>query len=153
MEKQCFKCGRVLALTEFYKHPQMADGHFNKCKQCSRKDNVENRNNKREYYIQYDKNRANTPERAKAREEYRKTDKGKKAIYNSVKNYRAKHPERQKIYRDCLKKLDNPHICSNCGSDILVEAHHNDYSKPFEVVWLCRKCHRNWHKTNNFRLT
>jgi hypothetical protein len=33
-----------------------------------------------------------------------------------------------------------PESCSACGAK--AEAHHNDYSKPLEVVWLCRKHHR-----------
>lgn len=30
-------------LTEFYKHPQMGDGHLGKCKKCTRKDSDERR--------------------------------------------------------------------------------------------------------------
>ena len=33
-----------------------------------------------------------------------------------------------------------PEPCSACGAK--AEAHHNDYDKPLEVVWLCRKHHR-----------
>lgn len=32
-----------------------------------------------------------------------------------------------------------------CGCEI-VEAHHEDYSKPLEVIWLCRECHLELHK-------
>lgn len=35
--------------------------------------------------------------------------------------------------------------CEVCG-EIKVEAHHKDYNKPYEVVWLCRKHHMEWHK-------
>jgi len=35
--------------------------------------------------------------------------------------------------------------CEVCGS-FHVEAHHNDYSKPLEVHWLCRKHHLDLHK-------
>jgi hypothetical protein len=34
--------------------------------------------------------------------------------------------------------------CSICGEK--AEAHHEDYSKPLEVIWLCRKHHFELHK-------
>ena len=36
--------------------------------------------------------------------------------------------------------------CTKCGSVIRVQAHHEDYSKPFDVVWLCEMCHKETHK-------
>lgn len=32
--------------------------------------------------------------------------------------------------------------CSICGGTNHIEAHHEDYSKPLEVIWLCPKHHR-----------
>lgn len=32
--------------------------------------------------------------------------------------------------------------CSDCGSLNLLDRHHSDYSKPEDVVILCRQCHR-----------
>lgn len=46
MTKTCFKCNRTLELLQFYKHPQMADGHLNKCKDCTRLDSEQNRKKK-----------------------------------------------------------------------------------------------------------
>ena len=35
--------------------------------------------------------------------------------------------------------------CSVCG-DSSTEAHHEDYDKPFEVMWLCMEHHQEFHK-------
>lgn len=37
--------------------------------------------------------------------------------------------------------------CSQCGAP-KSEGHHEDYSKPFEVQWLCRPCHRALHRSS-----
>lgn len=34
--------------------------------------------------------------------------------------------------------------CLLCG-DPKAQAHHPDYSKPYEVIWLCRGCHTSNH--------
>ena len=37
--------------------------------------------------------------------------------------------------------------CEKCGNPKVV-AHHCDYNKPFEVMWLCRIHHAEWHYHN-----
>lgn len=37
--------------------------------------------------------------------------------------------------------------CEFCDATERVEAHHRDYNKPYEVMWLCFACHRAHHKT------
>jgi DNA-binding transcriptional regulator YiaG len=39
-------------------------------------------------------------------------------------------------------KLTRPTHCAQCLAEAFVEASHRDYSKPLEVAWLCRPCHR-----------
>lgn len=34
--------------------------------------------------------------------------------------------------------------CEVCGS-LRVEAHHEDYTAPLSVTWLCRRHHKLWH--------
>ena len=63
-----------------------------------------------------------------------------------------KFPEKRKAVTKIMhliqeRKITKPTICSKCGkSDYRIEAHHPDYSKPTEVIWLCAKCHRRLHQ-------
>jgi lysozyme len=34
--------------------------------------------------------------------------------------------------------------CEVCGS-LIVEAHHDDYEKPYDITWLCKKHHQEHH--------
>lgn len=64
------------------------------------------------------------------------------------RRYYERHPikaEARKIYRYALrtgKLVKGP--CSVCGS-LEVDGHHEDYTKPLEVVWLCKSHHRDAH--------
>lgn len=62
----------------------------------------------------------------------------------NAKKYRV---SRKKVYI-ALKngKLIKPNKCTLCFSDGKVEAHHPDYEKPLEVVWLCKSCHGKVHR-------
>ena len=59
---------------------------------------------------------------------------------------------RRKHYAYCSRQVRNavsrgdiiiPYRC-DCG-DLAREAHHDDYSKPLEVEWYCKRCHRKLH--------
>lgn len=74
-----------------------------------------------------------------------------------MKTNRKKHSElteEQKLKANCRSYL-NVYLkrgkiikgnCIKCNSTEKVEAHHHDYTKPLDVIWLCRICHLNEHK-------
>lgn len=37
-EKECFKCNKILPISDFYSHKGMLDGHLNKCISCTKND-------------------------------------------------------------------------------------------------------------------
>ena len=43
-----------------------------------------------------------------------------------------------------------PKSCEKCNRYIPLHAHHDDYSKPLDVRFLCSRCHWNWHKKNGY---
>ena len=132
-EKICFKCGTKKPLTEFYKHPQMADGHLNKCKECNKLDSKKDYRNNIDEKIAYDKKRNATQERRDAAREKQR----KHRAENPLK-YKARTAVGNAIRDGRLKRKP----CVYCESEERVQAHHKDYSKPLEVVWVCFKCHR-----------
>lgn len=129
--KVCFKCEAELPITNFYKHPAMGDGYLGKCKACTRYDVRQNRAAKRDYYNAYDRERSKNPERIK-----------------SIRNSRERHKHRASVavHNAVRRGKMSKRPCEVCGAS-KVEAHHTDYSKPLEVMWLCRKHHAQIHRT------
>ena len=62
-EKKCFICKEVKPLTEYYKHSAMADGHLNKCKECTKEYVKKYRVSNIEKVRAYDRERGKRPKR------------------------------------------------------------------------------------------
>ena len=149
--KVCFKCNIEKPLSGYYRHKAMADGHLNKCKECTKKDSHKHRAENLERVRAYDRNRPNRAERIKKQSEYHKTDKGKEVSLTGMRNYRKANPDRYKA--NCAVsnavrdgRLKRPSLCSKCLIECKPHAHHDDYSKPLSVRWLCVGCHHEFHK-------
>ena len=134
----CFKCKEEKGLEEFYKHSQMTGSHLNKCKTCTCADVRKNRRDSpraREYdrrrFHENPERRAYTIRRATERKaEHPEKYRCHYALTNAVRDGRIKKPDR----------------CSRCNEKASrIEGHHDDYSKPLEVVWLCPLCHRRYY--------
>jgi hypothetical protein len=134
--KECFKCKTIKPLQEFYKHPMMGDGHLNKCKECNKNDVTANRNKNIEKIRAYDRARGKIPERIKANTEV-------------TRAWRAEDRRRTYSHNMVARAIRNGSLfrlpCVRCGEAKSV-AHHEDYDKPLEVIWLCQPCHKQRHK-------
>jgi len=151
--KICFKCGLAKTRSCFYKHGQMGDGLMGKCKDCTKLDVKAHREANIDYVRQYDKARAALPERVEARKLYSQTASGKasgtKAKNQWRRNNRIKALAISKAnYAVLSGKLQRQTVCEKCGTNGRMHKHHDDYSKPLAIRWLCAMCHTLWHKEN-----
>jgi hypothetical protein len=66
----------------------------------------------------------------------------------ATRNTRENHPERDYARYQVAYALRSGRLhrqpCEVCSSE-RVQAHHDDYSKPLEVRWLCRPHHQKHH--------
>ena len=134
--KECFKCKAVKPLKEFYRHQHMADGHLNKCKDCTKRDVGEHREKNLERIRQYDRDRAKNKDRiqlsAALTKKWRAEDRRRSAAHSAV----ARAIRSGALVRE---------PCKTCGSVESV-GHHEDYDKPLEVIWMCAPCHVRHHQ-------
>jgi hypothetical protein len=71
----------------------------------------------------------------------------------ATKAWEKRNPEKRRAHwavKAALRTgaLVKPDACLKCGTG-QTEAHHPDYSKPLEVVWLCRPCHGIEHRSRS----
>lgn len=133
MQKRCFKCKKIKPIDEFYTHSQMADGHLNKCKKCTKTyEKIRRRTpGMRERILKYDVERAKRPERKKQALEYQR---------NRRRNYPGKDRARNAVSNALRDGRIVRGPCEVCGGK--AQAHHEDYRRPLHVRWLCFKHHR-----------
>jgi hypothetical protein len=96
----------------------------------------------------------NSKNRLKVRE-YTK-ERNKKPEYKLKRNERyGKSRKECDIFKDRARKiarcavrsgyLTRPDKCEVCMKECKPHGHHEDYSKPLDVQWLCRICHNHKH--------
>ena len=122
--KLCSKCGIDKPRNEFHQRTKSKDGYASWCKQC--KHNWK-----------------------------RNTDAGIKYKRKSKSKWSKNNREKANAHLIvCLavktgKLIREP--CNVCGNNTDIHGHHENYDKPLDVIWLCRKCHRILHDKTKAR--
>lgn len=125
--KKCIRCDNDKELNDFYAHPQMQDGHLNKCKECCKKEadirKKKLRNNSEDFCEK---------ERLRSIERYHRL------------NYKEIQFEQKKL------KLYVNGTYKNLSRDLKLpsdkNAHHWNYNLVEDVIILDKKFHRFLHR-------
>lgn len=136
MKKKCSFCKRHKNKNQFNKDKTTRDGLRYICKDCNlelvRSWRKRNRDKDRQY-----------------QKDYFSSEKGKLAKKRANKKLRAKRPVAIRanaiVNRAVNKGLISKRPCEICQSDDRVQKHHDDYSKPLDVRWLCYLHHKQVH--------
>lgn len=137
MTKICFKCKLPKDVSEFYTHKGMTDGHLGKCKECAKQDSINHRCQNLPRIREYDRKRGTTQKRIKEN-----TKRNRVRRLNDPVKYKAQTKLGNAVTSGKIKK---PKQCERCGRRGKLHGHHEDYSKPFDVIWLCPICHKTKH--------
>lgn len=133
MNKLCRSCHIFKPVEQFYRDKNRLDGRWVYCKDCDRIKLRSRRLKNIETFKLKDK---------KYHAKHRKEISVKRSAYNN------KNPEKVRarfIVKGAILKgwlIKSP--CLVCG-DVKSQAHHEDYNKPLDVVWLCPLHHRRLH--------
>jgi len=138
VEKRCTKCGETKTVKCFGRNRLTIDGLAHWCKECYM---VYRAKHKNEVYL---RNRA-----------YFQTPRGKEAqkIADAKRRMKAGVVAKKAAYNTLKRAVESgavarPDTCSRCGNTPIrgsIQGHHNDYTKPLEVVWFCQSCHKAAH--------
>lgn len=140
MNKTCTACDKSLPLDSFTKNAATDDGYSYRCRSCQRQSRIDKGLQKPSGWAR------KTADMAEYRRAWREAHPG--YFYAKKEEWLSRRPERRRV-KDAVryalktgKLVRQP--CHVCGLE-KAEAHHPDYSRPLDVVWLCRPHHLEVH--------
>ena len=168
---QCIECGEHKSGCEFYYDPSVSALSSKKCKSCTGKYFSNKRKENKIANLSTEEAAACKTccicKQSKPKHNFFKSNSVKSGVVSRCKecwkitnkydrstsikyNYasRKASPEKHKAREMLSTAIRSGRVermpCVVCGM-IYSEGHHDDYSKPFDVVWLCRKHHFERH--------
>ncbi len=144
----CETCNDDKSTDDFYKQKSNS-GYHKHCKECVKARARKYREDNLEYVREYDRQRGLLQHRQEAN---RIRSKGRTHYHQSewIKRNREKRNAHLAVqYEIRSGRMTRPEKCERCGGSYGIHGHHDDYSKPLEVTWLCRFCHGARHRELN----
>lgn len=135
--KKCSRCKEFRPYDRFYKNKARYDGHQNHCKDCWR---ILERERRERYPKAY---------KEKAKRYYEKHK--KKQIPEGMTSWRKENKHKTSTHTLVRKAIkDGVLVKELCFCGEKSEAHHEDYNKPLDVIWLCRRHHKRLHADEKY---
>jgi len=129
--KLCVNCGREMTIT----------GNNQKfCLDCRKA-------RRKEKFKGYNKNRSEES-KAHAKELIKRWEKNNRVKRCEInKRYDKRNPIKANARKRAFEKVKIPmgQLCQNCKERLATQRHHTDYNKKYDVVFLCRTCHKRAH--------
>jgi hypothetical protein len=159
MNRECRVCNKEKNLELFTKCNKSLNGRTKVCKSCNAAKHKEYRNSRPEKTKMIQKKsqekRNNSGKQKEYEQSRRHNDSYKERMRREAhKRYYSSGKAKTRIITN--RAIKNGKIvkqcCYQCSSSENLEAHHENYDLPLEVVWLCRPCHRSYHRRCNENL-
>ena len=137
---RCGRCGGVFPPDGFYSDKRRPNGLKSQCKTCHVEGSIRTRDadaarrRNREWMKSYSC-RPEVLEKERTRSSGRRLS---ESWQHSARGELNAAVRRGKVVR--------PNKCSRCGVTAVPHGHHEDYSAPLDVVWLCSGCHADLHR-------
>jgi len=144
----CKKCDETKMESQFYLNSATSKRDTT-CKECVKARVRQYRADNLESVRAYDRERGQLEHRKEA-------NRARSHLYNNrpakpwrgrnIEKYRAHVAVNNAVRDGRLAKKDR---CERCNGTYALQGHHDDYSKPLDVQWLCRHCHGERHRELN----
>ncbi len=133
--KTCLKCAVEKSLNDFYADRRASDGRCGRCKKC----------HCRHISLSHDNDDFRERARAKFRDNPR--------LQVPSQKWAANNPVKRKAQKTAQYAVRTGRLvrepCCVCGTTDRINAHHEDYSRPLDVIWFCAKHHSQHHADLN----